>query len=349
MRNFNFQDEYPKLLTPEIVGYLCAIHEYKGRQDAILRGNEKNLKKMCDQSRLLSIRSSNRMQGFTAGESQLKKLAADKANPHGENEKKIAGYRDAWIKIYRKEDPLPYTAESLSELHKDLYRWSWVPGTGSFRKTNRLGPSGAAEMNGKKQIFPFEEIPAAMDQLYETFIRLRDSGADPLLFIPAAVLNFLIIRPFSVGNDRMSRLFLHLLLVQSGYYAGRYCSLEKRMEESSGLYAGIIDSADQDSAESGINYEPFTRYLLQIISETCREFTERASIMESGELSKLGQVRETIRKAEGAFTKAEITGRCTNISEKTMQRAFEMLIASNEIIKIGGGRYTTYKWNGERN
>ena len=35
MRTYNYTDKWQKLLTPEIVGLLTAIHEYKGEQTAV--------------------------------------------------------------------------------------------------------------------------------------------------------------------------------------------------------------------------------------------------------------------------------------------------------------------------
>ena len=346
--DLNYRDEYKNLLTPEIVNCLCILHEYKGCQDYILEGNEADLDKMHAQSRLQSIASSNRMEGITAGESQMKKLAADKANPHEEKEKKIAGYRDAWMKIYRKNASLPFTPAAISELHRDLYRWFWIQGIGMFRKNDRLSQAESSRLGSDCHIFPFEEIPEKMYQLCEAFLESKKDGLDPLLLIPMAVLNFLQIRPFSEGNERMSRLLIHLLLVQNGYFMGRYCSIERRMEESRESYYELIAPAVTKGQYGFIDYVPFTLYLLKIFSDTCREFQDRALIMDDHELSKLNQVRKTIQNYEGIFTKARIAEKCTNVSEKTMQRAFEMLINSKEIIKIGGGRYTSYQWNGEK-
>ncbi|MBQ6518072.1 MAG: hypothetical protein IJI14_05085 [Anaerolineaceae bacterium] len=59
------------------------------------------------------------------------------------------------------------------------------------------------------------------------------------------------------------------------------------------------------------------------------------------------QVRKTIQNIFEYLQKTQITEQCTNVIKKTMQRAFEMLIHSKEIIKIGGGRYTSYQQNGE--
>ena len=41
----------------------------------------------------------------------------------------------------------------------------------------------------------------------------------------------------------------------------------------------------------------------------------------------------------------EILEKCPDISQVTVQRALAELIESEEILKIGGGRYTKYTWN----
>jgi Fic family protein len=39
---------------------------------------------------------------------------------------------------------------------------------------------------------------------------------------------------------------------------------------------------------------------------------------------------------------------CPDISQITVQRALNELLKREEILKIGGGRYTSYVWNGEK-
>ena len=40
--------------------------------------------------------------------------------------------------------------------------------------------------------------------------------------------------------------------------------------------------------------------------------------------------------------------RCPDISQITVQRALADMLEKEEIIKIGGGRYTKYAWNTEK-
>ena len=78
----------------------------------------------------------------------------------------------------------------------------------------------------------------------------------------------------------------------------------------------------------------------------------RGEVQEEGGIAfrkaKPGKVRELIRDTTGRITKKEIMARCPDVSQKTVERALRDLLDNNEIIKIGGGRYTSYTWNWER-
>ena len=63
--------------------------------------------------------------------------------------------------------------------------------------------------------------------------------------------------------------------------------------------------------------------------------------------SKSDRVRAVIRENIGNITKGEIIKQCPDISKITVERALKEMIDNNEIIKIGGGRYTSYVWNWE--
>lgn len=60
--------------------------------------------------------------------------------------------------------------------------------------------------------------------------------AEPLLVIPIFIHDFLCIHPFNDGNGRMSRLLTSLLLYRSGFYVGKYISLEAKIAKNKELY-----------------------------------------------------------------------------------------------------------------
>ena len=347
--NFNHLDEYQKLLTPEIVGYLADIHEYKGRQFYYTAVKKDVLDEMLEITRFQSIESSNRIDGISTSEHRLKPLAADKGKPQGDNEKIIAGYRDVWNTIHENYEFHLLTPETILEFHQILYKYYVTPHKGKFRITNHINTSELSTICSCEHFTPMnhEEISNTVRSHCETYNQAKDHNMDPLLLIPMFIRDFLRISPFAEGNGRMSRLLILLLLARCGCYVGSYSSIEKQIEKNYNDYHDTLESSLVNTGKETVDYVPFTECLLKIITMAYRDFIERASIMGKKSYSKSDQVRETIKRADGEITKTEVLRQCGNISQTTVQRSLNWLWKSNIIIKIGGGRYTSYKWNGE--
>lgn len=95
------------------------------------------------------------------------------------------------------------------------------------------------------------------------------------------------------------------------------------------------------------DYIPFVRYMLGLIVNAYREFSSRMDLLSTRGLSKPERVAEIIKETYGKLTKREIMAKCPDISEVTVQRTLIDLQNKNQIIKLGGGRYTAYTWNRE--
>lgn len=73
---------------------------------------------------------------------------------------------------------------------------------------------------------PFE-TPAALDHICNEYNKvIGDFELEPLIAIPIFIHDFLCIHPFNDGNGRMSRLLTTLLPYRSGFFVGKYISLE---------------------------------------------------------------------------------------------------------------------------
>ena len=171
---------------------------------------------------------------------------------------------------------------------------------------------------------------------------------DPLLLIPMFILDFLCIHPFHDGNGRMSRLFTLLMLYRSGYFAGKYVSIEKMMAESKETYYEVLQKSSYNWHEESNDYAPFVRYFLGLVDGAYREFNFKVDILINRGFTKPERIREIIKSTPGKITKTEIMARCPHISQVTVQRTLNDLLKNNEIIKLGGGRYTSYVWNKEK-
>ena len=89
--------------------------------------------------------------------------------------------------------------------------------------------------------------------------------AEPLIVIPVFIHDFLCIHPFNDGNGRMSRLLTTLLLYRSGFYVGRYISLEAKIAKNKDLYYHALKQAQIGWHEGTEDAVPFIKYLLGII------------------------------------------------------------------------------------
>ena len=351
MRTLDYKKEYQKLLSPEIVSFLAQIHEQKGQQNLFIEAHKDALSELLEIAKIQSTEASNRIEGIITTDDRLKKIVLDKTTPKGRSEREIAGYRDVLNTIHENYDFIPVRPNMILQLHRDLYKYSNLAIGGSFKNSDNII---AEELpDGTKRV-RFQPVPAwetseAMDILCSTFVdALADVELDSLILIPMFILDFLCIHPFNDGNGRMSRLMTLLLLYQSGYFVGKYISIERLIADSKETYYEALQDSSAGWHEGTNDYLPFVRYMLGIVVAAYREFTSRVDILITRGLTKPERVREIIRSTTGRITKTQIMKQCPDISQKTVERALKELMDSGRIIKIGGGRYTSYTWNWEK-
>ena len=351
MREFNFKTEYNKLLTPEVVAYLTQIHEYKGQQNRFIEAKADALSDLLEVAKIQSTEASNRIEGIITTDDRLKKIVRDKTMPKTRGEKEIAGYRDVLATIHESHDYIPPKPSIILQLHRDLYKFSGKAIGGSFKNSDNVI---AEELPDGQRIVRFEPVPAwetpeAVTALCNAFEEaMRDTELDPLLLIPMFILDFLCIHPFNDGNGRMSRLLTLLLLYRSGYIVGKYISIEKLISDTKETYYEAFQASSYNWHEGTNDYAPFVTYMLGILVAAYRDLESRIELLTTKGLSKPDRVREIIKNHLGKITKSEILAQCPDISQITVQRALADLLISGEIIKLSGGRYTSYTWNRER-
>ena len=346
MREYDYRKIYTKLLTPEIVQLLAQIHEYKGAHAQV---KEDELTHLIEIARIQSTEASNRIEGIYTSDDRLQKLVKDKTTPRNRSEKEIAGYRDVLATIHESYDYIPVKPGMILQLHRDLYKFSGMSIGGNYKTSDNVIEEEDAQ--GNKHV-RFQPVPAwetsmAMEKLCEAYNELCNSGQyDPLLMIPVFILDFLCIHPFNDGNGRMSRLLTLLLLYRAGYNVGKYISIEKLIERTKGAYYDDLQESSDNWHEEENDYIPFVTYQLGVILAAYREFSDRVKVVTES-TRKPNRVRDIIHGHLGKITKAEIMQQCPDVSQTTIQRALNDLVKSGEVIKIGGGRYTSYTWNRE--
>lgn len=351
MRDYQFKKEYNQLLSPEIVMLLSQIHEFKGKQDFMADANADVLTQLIEVAKIQSTDASNRIEGIITTDERLSQIVKDKTMPKNRSEQEIAGYRDVFAIIHESYDYIPTKPNVILQLHRDLYKFSGQSIGGSYKNSDNVIAESLPD--GTKTVrfdpVPAWETPDSIKALCDAFeIALSDSEMDPLVLIPMFVLDFLCIHPFNDGNGRMSRLLTLLLLYRAGYRIGKYISIEKIIADSKETYYEALQESSFGWHDNRNDYTAFVRYFLGVIVAAYRAFEARVALISNTELSKPERVREVIKNHLGQISKAEIMHQCPGVSQVTVQRALADLLKNNEIMKIGGGRYTKYVWNHEK-
>ena len=351
MRTYDYNKKWQQLLTPEIVPMLSQIHEFKGEQNLFIEAQSDALTQLVEIAKIQSTEASNKIEGIFTSDERLKKLVTNKTTPRSRNEQEIAGYRDVLSTIHDSYEFIPVRPSIILQLHRDLYKFSGKSIGGAYKNADNVI---AEEVNEGNRFVRFQPIPAwetpdSIEALCDAFDdAIARNEADPLLIIPMFILDFLCIHPFNDGNGRMSRLLTLLLLYRAGYIVGKYISIEKVIETTKDTYYEALQSSSQGWHEEENDYAHFVRYMLGVILSAYRDFSSRVRVLTTSGMSKPDRIREIIKDTLGKITKIEIMQKCPDISQVTVQRTLNDLIKNGDIIKIGGGRYTSYIWNREK-
>jgi len=345
MKDFNYTDTPKTLLTPDIVAMLTSIHEHKGRQDLFIEAHADILTTLMEVAKVQSVGSSNAIEGIYTSEQRLKELVRDKSTPRNRTEQEIAGYRDVLATIHESYDYINPRPNVILQLHKQLYSFAGSSIGGKYKNSDNYIAETDAE---GKEFIRFQPAPAyltasATEALTENFIKAMEKNEhDPLLLIPMFVLDFLCIHPFNDGNGRMSRLLTLLLFYRAGYIVGKYISIEKLIEKSKDTYYEVLQESSSGWHDNQNSYEPFIRYYLGVIQKAYNEFEERVEYLSQKGLSKADRIKAVIDHKLGQITKQEIMETCPNISKVTIERTLTALVKSGYLLKISGGRGTSY-------
>jgi len=136
----------------------------------------------------------------------------------------------------------------------------------------------------------------------------------PLIALAAFDLDFLCIRPFRDGNERVSRLLLLLQCCQLGYDIGRYISIERLIEENKERYYETLEHSSVGWHEGKHDPWPYINYLLFIIKSAYKEFESRLGQIKSPRGAKTQMIEAAVGRFQGSFTLSKIENACPGVS-----------------------------------
>ena len=139
----------------------------------------------------------------------------------------------------------------------------------------------------------------------------------------------------------MSRLLTTLLLYRSGFYVGKYISLEAKIAKNKDLYYTALNQSQHGWHEGTEDAVPFIKYLLSTILAAYKDFSDRFEIV-AEKLPAVDVVRKATQNKIGRFTKQEIRELCPALSLSSVEGALRKLVASGELKREGTGKNTCY-------
>ena len=344
MRPFHYSALREQKWDSDVLGLVAGIYKEAGKQELYLKQQPQALEKLVEIARIQSTEASNAIEGIVTTSSRIRQLVQDKTAPRSRDEQEIAGYRDALNIIHESFDAIPITRGYILQLHKIMYSHMYNPMAGQTKNVQNY--ISATYPDGHTQVLftpssPFE-TPEALDRICEEYNRvIGNHEVEPLIAIPVFIHDFLCIHPFNDGNGRMSRLLTTLLLYRSGFYVGRYISLEAKIAKNKDLYYDALGASQVGWHEGTEDAVPFIKYILGTILAAYQDFEDRFSLV-GEKLSALETVRRASLQKIGRFTKSDIRELCPSLSVSSVEGALRRMVAEGEIRREGAGSAVCY-------
>ena len=344
MRAFNYSAIREQKWDSEILGLVAAIYKEAGKQELYLKQRPEELEKLVEIAKVQSTEASNAIEGIVTTNTRIRKLVEEKTAPRNRDEQEIAGYRDVLNLIHENFDAIPITQNYILQLHKILYSHINNPMAGRTKSVQNYISATYPDGHVETLFTPLApyETPEALDRICEEYNRvIGNMEVEPLIVIPVFIHDFLCIHPFNDGNGRMSRLLTTLLLYRSGFYVGKYISLEAKIAKSKDLYYDVLGQAQIGWHEGAENVVPFIKYLLGTILSAYKDFGDRFALVET-KLPALETVRRATMEKVGRFTKQDIRELCPSLSISSIEGALRKLVSSGELKREGAGKNICY-------
>jgi len=240
-------------ITPEILGLIAKIDEFKGAWRALGTMAPDRLSALRRVATIESIGSSTRIEGSKLSDRDVERLLSNLQIKTftTRDEQEVAGYAEVMDLVFASWADITLTENHIKQLHRDLLVYSEKD---SWHRGNYKSSSNsvvAFDENGSQLGVVFEtatplDTPRLMTELV-TWIQDERSSArlHPLLLIGLWVVIFLEIHPFQDGNGRITRALTDMLLTQSDGSTQRFYSMSAQIRLERKEYYAILEKTQK--------------------------------------------------------------------------------------------------------
>jgi Fic family protein len=339
-------------ITPEILGLIAGIDEFKGAWRALGTLAPDRLSALRRVATIESIGSSTRIEGSKLTDREVERLLSNLQIKSftTRDEQEVAGYAEVMELVFSSWLDIALTENHIKQLHRDLLVYSkkdaWHRGDYKTSSNSVV----AFDEDGKQLGVVFEtaipfDTPRLMTELVTWFNEERSSGRlHPLLLIGIWVVVFLEIHPFQDGNGRLSRVLTTLLLVQAGYAYVPYSSLESVIEQSKEAYYIALRQTQGTIRTNAPNWQPWLVFFLHALAQQVRRLNRKVE-REKLVLAALPQLSLQIvefAREHGRITMGDAI-RLTGSNRNTLKQHFRALVERGNLKQQGAGRGVWYE------
>lgn len=338
------------VITPEMLSLISEIDEFKGAWKLFERLSPVRLNALRKVATIESVGSSTRIEGSKLSDIEVEKLLSklEAYSFKSRDEQEVAGYAFVCEEIFSGFDSIPFTENTIKQLHGWLLKYSEkdVRHRGEYKKVPNDVQAIDEYGNSLGVLFetasPFD-IPFKMqDLIYWTRESLETKSLHPLIAIGIFVVVFLAIHPFQDGNGRLSRCLTTLLLLQTGYAYVPYSSIESIIEDNKESYYLALRRTQQSLKEKS-DFIPWLHFFLRTLQKQKKHLeqkitNEKALYLDLPQLS--SQIIELISKHGHLSIKNLET--MLDVNRNTLKKHLQSLVSSSHLTRVGKGRATTY-------
>lgn len=338
-------------ITPELLGLIAEIDEFKGAWRALGTLAPERLKALRHVATIESIGSSTRIEGSKLTDREVERLLANLEIKKfaSRDEQEVAGYAEVMETIFHAWADIPITENHIKQLHRDLLRHSDKDERHRGAYKTLRNDVGAFDADGTMIGIVFEtatpfDTPHRMTELVKWLNDTRElKRIHPLLIVAVFIVTFLEIHPFQDGNGRLSRVMTTLLLLQAGYAYVPYSSLESVIENSKEAYYLALRQTQGTIRTDAPDWQPWLIFFIRALQNQKRrlsEKVEREKLMVAALPELAAQIIDHARR-HGRVTIGE-TIRTTGASRNTLKEHFRRLLEQGHLVRHGAGKGTWY-------
>jgi Fic family protein len=338
-------------ITPEILGLIAKINEFKGAWRALGTLAPDRLSALRRVATIESIGSSTRIEGSKLSDREVERLLSNLQirTFTTRDEQEVAGYAEVLDLVFSSWQDITLTENHIKQLHRDLLVYSEKDSRHRGNYKTASNSVAAFDENGAQIGVVFEtatpfDTPRLMTELVTWMQEERGSERlHPLLLIGLWVIVFLEIHPFQDGNGRLSRVLTTLLLLQAGYAYVPYSSLESVIEQNKEAYYLALRQTQGTIRTETPNWQPWLVFFLRSLAEQVRRLNQKIE-REKLVLAPLPefslQIVEFARE-HGRVTMGDVI-RLTGASRNTLKQYFRTLVERGHLNQHGRGRGVWY-------